>query len=129
MRAEAANRLEAAEIRLVWPTDHYAHDGQPVDYQIHKNLGSIVREVVSNTIRHSGATELEVLARTEEGCLHIECRDNGRGLPDAVLQGETGFGLNGIARRARLLSGSVDLDNSSGGLTVRLSFPFRPVSR
>ncbi|MBR2838228.1 MAG: sensor histidine kinase [Kiritimatiellae bacterium] len=86
----------------------------------------IVRELVSNALRHSGATRIEVSGRLDGDCITCTVADNGRGFdPDAcpgVTQGH--FGLTGIRERLDQLHGRMAIDSSPGtGTTITISIP------
>lgn len=127
IRHEAARRLEAANIALDWPLP----DSGParIDYRAHKALTSATREVVSNVIRHSGATRLAVTLETGTERLHLRFADNGRGLPDAALAGDgTGFGLRNLRQRLHDLGGTISFDGRSG-TAIAIDLPLQPAAR
>lgn len=61
---------------------------------------AVVREAVSNTVRHAGATTLTASVRVDGG-LTVEVVDDGVGLPDDAPRS----GLRNLARRAAELGG------------------------
>lgn len=70
-----------------------------------------VQEVVTNTIRHSMATNLWVTVATDDdGALRLTARDDGVGAGAVV----PGHGLQGITERVEALGGSVRFDGSDG---------------
>ncbi|WP_347222402.1 sensor histidine kinase, partial [Mycolicibacterium poriferae] len=82
---------------------------------------AVVREAVSNVVRHAGATALTVSVTVEDD-LVIEVVDNGRGI-DADI---TGSGLTNLRRRAEELGGSFAVVASADGgtcLTWRAPLP------
>ena len=86
----------------------------------------IVRELVSNALRHSGATRIEVSGRLDGDCITCSVADNGRGFdPDAcpgVTQGH--FGLTGVRERLDQLHGRMAIESSPGaGTTITISIP------
>ncbi len=85
------------------------------------NIYRIVQESVNNIIKHSGATEAEVSIKRDARNIQMMIRDNGKGFsPDGLNgSGRSGFGLTGIAERARMLRGRVDIRSGSGqGTTI-----------
>lgn len=123
LRAESAQRLGAVGIVLEWPADSYGRQQQVIGYRHHKAIGSVVREVISNTIRHSRSTNLAVEATVDGGKLRFTFRDDGHGFPDRVLQGETGFGLKGIKKRILDLGGEFRFENSPKGAGIYITLP------
>ncbi|WP_106399677.1 sensor histidine kinase [Actinocorallia populi] len=78
----------------------------------------VVREAVTNTLRHSGASRLSVRLAAGAGDLRVEIRDDG-GAPSPVVPGH---GLVGMRERVTALGGSVDWE-SGDGFTVRAVLP------
>lgn len=123
-RHEAARRLEAAEITLDWPLPEAEVDAVHLDYRLHKALTSAVREIVSNVIRHSGATTFKVVPTLSTTNLALHFTDNGRGIPPEALAGETpGFGLRNLRHRIEDIGGHLRLDGSASGTTIMLDIP------
>lgn len=80
---------------------------------------AVVREAVSNAMRHSGATTLTVSVKVEDD-LCIEVVDNGRGIPSDV----TRSGLTNLEWRAQQVGGEfVVQDAPGGGTALRWSAP------
>ncbi|UJW87170.1 sensor histidine kinase [Devosia sp. SL43] len=123
-RHEAARRLEAADIVLDWPLLETEAEAIQLDYRLHKALTSSVREIVSNAIRHSGASRLAVTPTLSPGHLALGFTDNGKGLPSAALAGETaGFGLRNLRHRIEDIGGHLTLSSTSAGTTITLDIP------
>lgn len=86
------------------------------------HLRSMVREAVSNSVRHSQGSRVTVDVHTgSEGWLHAAVIDDGVGLPHPVTRSE---GMNNIEERARAMGGSVEFaPNERGGTTVVWHLP------
>lgn len=96
----------------------------PSDLEI--NIYRVVQEAVNNIIRHSDATQASVSVSQSPGALLVKVEDNGKGFVVSAARGAqgAGFGLNGIAERARLLGGAVDLRSAPGkGTRVEIRIP------
>ena len=79
----------------------------------------IVAEALSNAVKHAHATALVVSIAPENGSLHIEVRDDGRG--GATL---TGAGLRGMVDRVETMRGRLDLESPAGhGTQIRVQLP------
>lgn len=74
---------------------------------------AVVREAVSNTVRHAGASELSVVVRVEDD-LSITITDNGRGMDDNI----TASGLLNLRRRAEEVGGDLTIGTGPAGGTV-----------
>lgn len=89
------------------------------------NFYRIVQESVNNIVKHSKATQAEVKILRSERSLDLIIRDNGIGFDpnrEALNSDKKGgFGLIGIAERARILGGKYQVQSLSGsGTTVIL---------
>lgn len=90
-----------------------------VDSALADHAEAVVREAVSNVVRHAHATTLTVRVKVEDD-LCIEVIDNGCGIPDGI----TGSGLTNLRRRAEQADGVFLLESPSGGGTLlRWSVP------
>lgn len=82
---------------------------------------AIASEALTNALRHSAASRVDLEARVEDGDLVVTVRDNGVGLPARIRQG---VGTVSMAERARELGGRLDLlPTPGGGTTVRAELP------
>lgn len=123
-RHEAARRLEAAEIALDWPLPETEVEAIQLDYRLHKALTSAVREIVSNAIRHSGASRFAVTPTLSPGHLALHFTDDGSGIPAAALAGETaGFGLRNLRHRIEDIGGHLTLAGEPGRTSITLDIP------
>jgi two-component system sensor histidine kinase DevS len=90
-----------------------------VDSGLADHAEAVVREAVSNAVRHAEATMLTVNVKVEDD-LTIEVIDNGRGMPAQV----TGSGLVNLRRRSQDVGGSFNVDGiPDGGTRLRWSAP------
>jgi two-component system sensor histidine kinase UhpB len=105
----------AGELKTVGDSSRLSEDQQIVVYRV-------AQESLSNVAQHSGAKRVEVnLAAREEG-VTLRVRDDGRGFDTFTPNGR--LGLNGMAERARLVGGTLDVQSAPGsGTTVILHIP------
>ncbi|MEZ5264138.1 MAG: PAS domain S-box protein [Acidimicrobiales bacterium] len=112
--------LAAEAERLVGFLPRVHFDG-PVDSALDGELGgevlSVVRELVSNAVRHAQPTELHISVFVERDRVRALVEDNGVGLPDGDGP-RAGRGLANLAERARRRSGTFTLENRPAGGTV-----------
>lgn len=88
------------------------------------NLFRITQEAVNNCIKHSNSTEIRLSLTSEPDVWQLEISDNGRGIPQDVLQGITsGLGMHTMQYRAMLISATLDVQSSSNGSTIRIRTP------
>ena len=85
-------------------------------------LGWVIREGVTNVIRHSGGHQAEIEVGHRHGQAFAEIRDDGGGSP-AVQLPSGGNGLGGLRERAAAAGGTVEAGPRRGGgyrLCVRI---------
>jgi two-component system, NarL family, sensor histidine kinase UhpB len=75
------------------------------------------QEALSNISHHSGATAVEVDLDIDGRRAELRVRDNGAGFDPSRAPGG-GLGLKGMAERARLVGGELDVRSSPGGGTT-----------
>lgn len=82
-------------------------------------LYRIIQEALSNVVKHSKATEVDVHFTVSHDILRIEIEDNGG------FSGEfaAGKGLWGMKERAKLIGGDISIDQSESGFCVIINVP------
>ncbi|MEU4705348.1 histidine kinase [Nocardia salmonicida] len=70
-------------------------------------------EAITNAIKHSGATAIDVAVERDDRTVRLRVHDDGQGGADP-----TGHGLTGIATRVTALDGTMTVDSPSGGPTI-----------
>lgn len=76
---------------------------------------------MNNILKHSGATEVEIVLRKVKAGLNLVIQDNGNGF-DAGIHGD-GIGLMNINNRASLYNGVVNINSSPGsGCKMEIAF-------
>jgi signal transduction histidine kinase len=94
------------------------------------SLYRIVQESINNISKHARATTVAVTVSRKPDQIELAIEDNGVGFAaeiGGVLQ--TGFGLQGIVERARLLGGQVFIESLPGkGTGIRLRLPLKDAS-
>jgi two-component system sensor histidine kinase DevS len=90
-----------------------------VDAELADHAEAVVREAVSNAVRHGRATELSIDVKVADD-LYIEVRDNGSGIPDNVTES----GLANLRQRAEDCGGFFSVENiARSGTLLRWSAP------
>ena len=80
----------------------------------------MVREAVTNIVRHAGARHCRVALDRDGGELRLEIADDGRGA--AAVEGN---GIRGMRERVEALGGSLRLEDR-GGMTLKIVLPLQP---
>jgi len=119
LRLESAERLETAHITLDW--NIIADQAPPLTAQAAHGLRSIVREAISNIIKHSQATQAQVEIQYQDEAVSIIIGDNGIGCDPTSTH--TGNGLANIRTRITALHGTFEFANDEGGLKLIVTFP------
>jgi signal transduction histidine kinase len=84
----------------------------------------IVQEAVTNSLKHGGASRLEVRVGYGPDVLELSIADDGRGAAATELAGSTGHGLMGMRERVRLFRGELEtMSPAVGGFLVRARLP------
>ncbi len=123
-RAEVVSRLGQAGIEADWtaPAEELP---QTLSARAFVQTTRILREAVSNVIKHSGATHCSLSCQLAEGDVQIVVRDNGSGIP-MELDGrlDRGHGMASMKHRAKLLHGQCLVESGPGyGTVIRLTLP------
>jgi two-component system sensor histidine kinase DesK len=83
----------------------------------------VVREGVTNVVRHSRAKNCEIRLAQNGGTIHAEVTDDGRG-HDPKRDGVGGSGLSGLAERVEASGGRLEAGPlPGGGFALRVSLP------
>ena len=101
--------------------------------EIRHNLFLVVKEALTNALKHSAAREVQVQARATFDTLELVVRDDGKGFnPDQAHASGKRHGLGNMQRRAEAMGGSLEIRSSPGqGASIRLSvhIPPSPLTR
>lgn len=90
-----------------------------VPHGIAEHTHAVVREAISNAVRHSGASELSVTLSVDDNLI-VEVTDNGTGIPEDAER----RGLRNLAARAAAAGGSLTITSPiTGGTRVLWSTP------
>src|SRR5262245_30658907 len=83
-----------------------------------------VQEALTNSVRHAGASSIEVDITGYADHLDVSVSDNGIGIDPSRIH--SGLGLRGIEERVKELRGTVMIERGAGGgttLTINLPLP------
>ena len=126
IRGEATQRLAAVDIELNWIDPGDLPDavlGNEAALHLHR----IVREAISNVIRHAHARCLRIRVGVRSNRLGIELTDDGSGEHLGRIEGS---GKRSMRERADELEGKIDWHTGTqGGTKVLLEMPLSPECR
>ncbi|MER6733768.1 sensor histidine kinase [Streptomyces puniciscabiei] len=119
----ARSALSAASVEPV-----VRQSGAPLEPQTEALLSWVVREAVTNVVRHSDAGRCEITVDSGAEQVRLTVTDNGSGRPAGrSRQGIGGTGLKGLTERLAAASGSLTAGPSPrGGFTVTAELPVEP---
>ena len=102
-RSEAQQRLDLAGVQLQWrqPDDALLEQSSSSELAFH--LGRVLREAVSNILKHAQASEADISVEIDAALLRITIRDNGRG----CLGAQAGRGISNMHKRIADLHGDL----------------------
>ena len=87
-------------------------------------LYRVLQEALTNAVKHSEATRIDVILETDRKESVLKVRDNGKGLQADHLESTKGIGLLGMRERLVQCGGRLDLQSSAGkGTTVVARVP------
>jgi signal transduction histidine kinase/ligand-binding sensor domain-containing protein len=98
----------------------------PLPPEVRHNMFLVVKEALTNALKHAAAREVRVRAEVTAEALEILVQDDGKGF-DTQRQSR-GHGLDNMRRRAQAMGESVTVESRPGqGTTVRLRLHLAPV--
>jgi PAS domain S-box-containing protein len=129
--AEAANWLAqdfarrsgiACEMRLPAPD---SLQGLPPN--LSTAIYRALQESLTNIGRHSGAKHAWISVTAQDGRIHLEVEDDGRGISAEDLRKARSLGLKGMRERFAYFGGALEITSPArGGTRVRIQVPLRP---
>jgi signal transduction histidine kinase len=127
--AEGARQITlGTNIRVNMDTEG---EPRPMPEVVEENLLRIGQEALSNIIKHSHATTVNLDLQFEPLQVSLQIKDNGIGFDHQKVAGpnEGHFGLLGMSERAHRLGGKFILVSNPGlGTMVRIEIPLSPVT-
>ena len=95
---------------------------RPLTEEIKLTAYRIVQEALTNIVKHSQPTIVNLNVQTSAEFLLLSIEDNGRGFNPE--QNTTGFGLQGMSERIIALDGEFKIDSSLGcGCSITINIP------
>lgn len=125
-RSEAMMRLSQGGVELVWNvSDEVLLSERKLSARAYVQTTRILREALSNLLKHSKATLCEVRVKADMNDFEMTIIDNGNGIPmelDGKL--DRGHGMMTMKSRAKQLQGQCLVESGPGfGTTIRLTLP------
>lgn len=87
-------------------------------------LFRIFQEALTNTARHSGATEILINVNIAHDQAIMSISDNGKGIDPAIARRPNAHGVHGMYERVHALGGQIHLDSQPGfGTRISVQLP------
>ncbi|MDR2857209.1 MAG: hypothetical protein LBV50_05110 [Novosphingobium sp.] len=127
LRHRITRSFEALGVTCRWtlpgtgPGVAAADEVRLTDARVSADVMRLVQEGLTNALRHSGASRVDVELAAEGTALAISIRDNGRGFDPAAVP--AGLGLRSMQTRTRRLGGTFAVRSSGEGTELRFTLP------
>ena len=119
----ALDALELLDVKLNMPPIDPHFKSIEVNGEQRRQIFLIIKEAISNAIKHSGCSEIKILAEArEEHRIFMTVIDNGKGF-DVKEKFGHGYGLQNMRKRARKLDANFNVECKEGHYT-RIAFDF-----
>jgi signal transduction histidine kinase len=123
LRSETARRCRERGVKLQWQQPDPLHE-HPLEARQHANLQRMVREAVSNALRHSDASRLQIIVQQEAEQLSLQISNDNVRFDDGTPH-RPGRGMRNIRSRAEELGGHAEwlMGEAAplGGYTVNIT--------
>lgn len=116
--ALAERLMESHPIRISYDIQDPFKNVEP---DVRTILYQLIRELLTNVVKHSKARTADVLIRLENGLFTVRVTDDGVGFDPQTLGAPTvegGFGLFSIRERLAVINGSLQIESGEGGGTI-----------
>lgn len=91
------------------------------------HLYRIAQEAINNAAKHAAAKAIVVSLTARQDGLLLEITDDGKGIPDALIQQPTGMGLRLMQTRARMIGGEIAARRAAPtGTSISCFCPLHP---
>lgn len=124
-RAEVVSRLTQSGVEGEWHAPPDEEVAGTLSARAYVQTTRILREAISNIIKHSRASRCTVTCALADGDFQLVVQDNGRGIP-LELDGrlDKGHGMASMKGRAKQLQGQCLVESGPGyGTVIRLTLP------
>lgn len=115
--ATVIDDLRASYPALRVELDVFVSDPPGMQPETANELCQIMREAITNAVRHGGANRIVVKTLAGNSFLQIRIQDNGKGFDPATVKGcgdAGGHGLRNMRQRATLLGGTLEISGTPG---------------
>jgi len=87
-------------------------------------LFRIITQLIANTLKHAGATQITLCFKPHPSFLEIQYDDNGKGFDLARLAEKTGMGMQNITSRLQIINATHEITTAPGkGFKMQIHCP------
>lgn len=116
-RLDALEKSERLRINFVHSLTARLDQNQEVQ------LYRIVNELLNNTLKHAGATFIQIVLKPVENRIELNYVDNGTGMPAELAKTGGGLGFRNLRNRVEILGGEYSIHTNPGkGFAFQLIF-------
>ncbi|MFT4806712.1 MAG: two-component system sensor histidine kinase DesK [Paraglaciecola sp.] len=115
--ANAKNVFNSVDIDFYYQFENIDEQQIELDSTNNKELAIVLRELVTNIIKHAKATQVTAIIQHQDGKIVLAMQDDGQGFENSQHKG---FGIKGIEERIQKLKGFVAI-KTGGQYTGTLS--------
>ncbi|WP_074408771.1 ATP-binding protein [Aquimarina megaterium] len=95
-----------------------------LDNTLEISIFRMIQELITNTIKHAAASEIQISLTNHDSLLNIIIEDNGKGFDAKILPKKEGMGLRNIEKRVEHLQGTFEIDSTIGkGTNIIINIP------
>lgn len=122
LRAETVERADSHNLLLNWSSESFT-DLELPSHKLHA-LRSVLREAVSNVLKHAEASNLDVSIKKMRGGIEFSVKDNGNGMAQSNNENRLheGQGLKNMRSRVESLDGDFDITSTNEGVCLTARF-------
>jgi len=104
-------------------------DLERFSHELELALFRLVQECLTNVYRHSGSKTAAIGLFVQKQGVHLEVRDEGKGISPEKLAGiqtqGSGVGMQGMRERVRQFHGEMNVQSDDAGTAIRFIFPMQ----
>lgn len=107
---------------------HLRIDQEDIDIDKESSIAifRVLQESLTNIARHASATEVFIGIYEDRDNLHLQIKDNGKGITEDHIKNPRSFGLIGMRERVHFLGGDMHISGKSGeGSRIEIRIPLK----
>jgi PAS domain S-box-containing protein len=95
-----------------------------INKQISTTIYRIFQEALTNIFRHSKASQVKIILKSEKDNLVLIIFDNGKGIPAPLISSHRSYGILGMRERAQYVGGTFGITSGKNkGTMIKVLFP------